>query len=139
MILLGVISFFIALFAHLYFDFNRWEKKKPIDHSKKWRTVLWVALLIPSIVFFVKAHHGNTWWVLANVLLMEFFMYVFLYDGLYNNWRHFDWWFTGSDDGNQDAVTDNFWRSIGKFWTQVIKISMAIMWPVIYIVSFFIP
>lgn len=135
MIILALISFFVALFAHLYFDFNRWKQHRPIDHSKKWRTVLWVALLVPSIYFFTAAHSGSWLWVLANVLLMEFFIYVFLYDGLYNSWRHFDWWFTGSDDGNQDAVTDSFWRSIGKGWTQMIKISGMIVTTVVYIVT----
>lgn len=135
MIVWAVISFFVALFAHLYFDFNRWKAKKPIDHSKKWRTLLWVALLTPSIYLFVIVHPGNHFLVAVNVLLMEFFVYVFLYDGLYNNWRHFDWWFTGSDDGNQDAVTDSFWRSIGKTKTQIVKISGMIIFTATYIVT----
>lgn len=136
MIIYAIILFFVALGIHLIADYKRWLKDRKIDHRKKLRTALWMVLLSPSIYLFTVSHHGTWYWVLACVLLMEFFCYVLIYDGLYSVLRGFNFWFLGSEDEG-DAITDNFWQSIGVWYTKIIKITGSLLWVGVYIVSLF--
>ncbi len=119
MIWLAIISFIAVLAWDIASDYRKWLRQKSVAHAKEaWLRCL---LLIPSIVIFTIAHPGNSWWHLVYTLLMCFFVYWLIFDGIYNKLRGYDWWFTGSNDPD-DAATDNFLQSIPKWLHILIKL-----------------
>lgn len=106
----GIILFFAVLILNLIVDYGEWIKNKPVNHGKE----AWIrlVLLIPSI------------WILSPpvlwVLLMEFFVYWTLFDGIYNKLRGFDWWFPGSVE-KSDAILDKLQRKLGKTGSLILK------------------
>jgi len=134
MIWLATILFFVVLTCDLFTDYNKWLKNRSVNHTKEaWVRIL---LLMPSIVSFIWIHPGSTFWASICVLLMEFFAYWLLFDGIYNRVRGFDWWWTGSidpDDSNLDIIL----RNIGPLFHQIIKISGTIIFWTIYLLTYF--
>lgn len=117
---LGVILFFVVLGVNLYVDYKTWKKGIAINHKRG--AILRVLGLAP-IPFLIG------WSVLGLVLSL----YWFLFDGLFNIIRGFGWWFTGSEDGKDDAKTDNFLQRL-KLWQHVtIKLGFILLSALLFI------
>lgn len=130
MIIAGIISFFAVLIWDAYTD----SKKATVQHTKEaW---LRMALLIPSGILLTIGHPGMPAIGLC-VIFMMFFVYWFLFDGLYNLFRKQKWWFTGTID-EDEAHTDNFIRWIGLYWSKVFKIAGSIGTAALYIWTMFL-
>jgi hypothetical protein len=97
-------------------------------------------LLIPSTVWFTLIHPGQFFWVGVCAIAMQGFVFMFLFNGIYNRLRGFEWWFEG---GNNDptekdsSVIDLVLSKIGRFWSQAIVITGTIVSVGIYILTYF--
>jgi hypothetical protein len=118
MIFPAIILFLLVLIMDLWIDYNKWLHNHSVNHSRK----AWVrfAFLLPSLtLFYLAASH--TLLTIIAVLGMAGFIYLTLFDGLYNVLRGFKWTFTGSDEGAGDAWTDRIQRRLGPMWSMVVK------------------
>lgn len=107
----------VVLAAKIAYDLRLWyrrEKKgtgtKTVVHWKEW--ILMAAGSTPSIYLF-QSHLSLHWalsWALSG-LMCAFYLWV-MFDGLYNVFRGFRWFFTGSVDAD-DAKADKLLRRIG--------------------------
>ncbi len=136
-IIIGILSFAGAVIIALAIDLNKLFKNKGTKHFGG--GLLKAALCIPAGYFLTIAHPGQLVPTGTLVLLMLMICFMFLFNGFYNLYRNppEKWWFTGSIDENE-AVTDNFWRAIGLFWTQVIQYTGTLLTIGVYILSFFL-
>lgn len=64
--------------------------------------------------------------------MVAFFMWN-MFDGIYNKLRGYNWWFTGSNDGD-DAKTDNFLQSLSPLMQKVVKIGGLALFTTLYII-----
>ena len=106
----AVILFLITLAIDLKIDIAKWKIGKTVNHYKKWIRGFG---LIPV---WILASLSNLW-LLLPILFLILFLYWFLFDGLYNKFRKFGWWFTGTDDP-EDSKTDNFLQKL-KLWQHI--------------------
>lgn len=130
----AAISIVIAiLVVKLAYDYNLWLSSKPVNHTKEW--ILMAVFSIPAIVLFTLQSELG-WWLAAPLsgAMIAFFIW-FLFDGIYNILRGFDWFFTGSDDAD-DPATDNFLQSL-KLWQHIlIKVGILSLLITIYIFNY---
>lgn len=129
-LILPTILFFGVLTWDLFTDYKKWLKDKAVKHTKEaWERAI---LLLPSTICFTMDLPIAFWKALIMVLIMEFFVYWNLFDGLYNKFRGFDWWFTGSID-KDDAKLDKFQR---KHSIRALKISLAAGSTIVYFLTY---
>ena len=129
MIFLPIILFFAVLYWDLATDVKKWRKEQTIYHTKEaW---LRCGLLIPSTVLFTVLHPGQTVWVLVCSLLMQFFTFWFLFDGLFNRMRGFKWNQPPSMGGKDNSFFDRFYG----WWAMIIKVTGMILTIVLYITT----
>jgi len=126
----AILLFFAVLIWDLISDYEKWLKERKVNHAKEgWlRATL---LLIPTLIL-ISAHPNKTLWPVVYTLLLEGFWYWFLFDGIYNRIRGFDFWYTGTND-KDDAKTDNFLQSMPPWVHKVIKITAVIVATWLYI------
>lgn len=102
----GVVIFFIVLSTDLFTDLRIGDK---VNHQRG--ALLRFIGLIPCILCFVR-YKKATFVSALFTLAMVGFNYMNLFDGFYNVFRGYNWFFTGSEDGAGDAMSDNFFQSI---------------------------
>jgi hypothetical protein len=90
---IAVDLFLIVLYIDLTTDYQKWKNNISVNHLIG--AIIRLLGLLPAILI-----TPWTFWPLMG------FSYWFLFDGIYNKLRRFDWWFTGSND-KDDALTDN--------------------------------
>lgn len=119
-LLLGIIAFFIVLIADLHTDLRAGEN---IDH-KRGAILRGIGLLFSLIPLTLYSKGKGVNILLAGFLscLLIGFNYLNFFDGFYNIFRDHPWFFTGSEDGDADAVTDNFFQSIPLWLHATIKL-----------------
>lgn len=123
---LGIGLFFIALIIDLYTDLRKWHKNIDINHTQG--AFVRVALLAPCIFCFTTALNIEWYYALPLTLIMIFFPWWLLFDGIYNVKRNYSWWFNGSIDGaGRDGKLDLFLTRLSDWEEALIKvIPMAI-------------
>lgn len=119
-LLLAFVIFSATLAVDLYTDIRRWKKNQPVSHTRG--AILRLVGLIPVIYLLT--------WPSAPFVC---FLYWFLFDGLYNTFRKFGWWFTGSDD-KDDAKLDNFLQGLKVRQIKVIKVGGMVVSFAFYLV-----
>lgn len=107
--IVSIIIFVMVLVIDLFTDLRLFKKGKPVNH--KVGAALRLAGFIP--IYFLLG------W---QIIPFAGFLYWLLFDGLYNVFRGFGWWFTGSDD-KDDANTDNFLQHLSKWQHITLKIA----------------
>jgi hypothetical protein len=125
-ILYAIILFTATLTIDLATDYRRWLRGKPINHTRG--AVLRLIGLLPAVV--LLSWHGSFWLIVAATL-MTGFLYINLFDGLFNILRGFPWFYPGSD-GPEDGVVENLLQKYP--WLQAVKVMgavVAIVWYVI--------
>lgn len=96
MIALPIIWFLAVLIWDVTTDVKKWRAGITINHDKEaW---IRVGLLIPSTIGF--ALHG-TFWLWPAAVLMQGFVFWFLFNGFFNLLRGFGW-FTPATGGSTD-------------------------------------
>lgn len=113
-LIIGLVLYFGVLGLDLYIDINKWKKGKSANHQDKgWRRSI---ALAPSVYLI-------GW----QYILLMIALYWFLFDGLYNIFRNFNWWYTGSEDGKDDAKTDNLLQSLTPLQRKGIKFACILV------------
>lgn len=105
----GIIIFFIVLSIDLFTDLRIGDK---VNHQRG--AIVRVLGLIPCLVCLI-VYRPVKWWIAPSLMC---FNYWNLFDGFYNIFRGFGWFFTGSEDGAGDAASDNFLQSI-PLWAHI--------------------
>jgi hypothetical protein len=133
-IIIATILFLAVLAANLWFD--RGKVHNDVNHKRE--AVYKALALVPSTVLFVIASPGNPFLMSLVVLMMEFFVYLTLFDGLENviNLKK-EWLYLGDGDGINDSTLDTVQHLLGKWWVLILKVTMSAVWLISYIVSFF--
>jgi hypothetical protein len=119
MTLLAIVLFCLTLGIDLYTDIDRWKENMAVNHKRG--ALLRLIGLVPVCIIL-------GW----KFVPLVGFLYWFLFDGLYNVWRGFNWWFTGSDDAD-DATTDNILQQIPN-WLHIITKTVGIILSIIIVV-----
>lgn len=134
MIIWAIIFVLIILVVKLVSNYNLWLKHKQVNHSKEW--VFMAVASIPSIIIF---KNYCTLPILFSVSISGAMIAGFLwmcFDGLYNLLRGYGWWFTGSEDGKDDAKTDNFLQGL-RLWEHITIKCVFLFIPLfIYLVNY---
>lgn len=130
---LGIVFFILGLAAVLLITDRRLAKKK-IDHSKDYgQLIIKVICCSPSIVFLTLASEFRWWWAIAFTCFMVASWMWIWFDGLLGVFRKRGFWDSGSEDGKEDALTDNILQSLPKMIGAIIKITLALGTLYIYI------
>lgn len=128
--LIGLFWFLIVLWASVIDHTNKWNRRKPINHLREW--IIRALLLVPSVLLLCLPK--ITLPELAITIPLEGFMFLLLFDGLYNNKRGYDWWFLGSKD-KDDAWWDKQQRKIPLKWLKVLKVGIPLTLLITYILT----
>lgn len=132
---LGIVFFILGLAAVLLITDRRLAKKK-IDHSTDhWQLIIKSICCAPSIAMFIYASEFKWWWAAAFTLFMVASWFFLLFDGLLGVFRKRGFWDTGSEDGKEDALTDNILQSMPKLLGALIKIILVFGSTYIYIIG----
>lgn len=128
--LIATILFISVLVIKLGTNLHKFHSRKPVNHSKE--AVYVIAALLPS-VFLFSFEIDSVWNItLAVVLLMLFFNFWHLFDGLYNVCRGENWWFNGSKDPD-DSKLDRLLMLIPVWLQAVIKVGGSLLFIFLYI------
>ena len=134
MIIWSIIFVLIVIVVKLVYDYKLWLKHKQVNHFKEWAFM--AAASIPSIVIFAK--HSELPAMFSIPIcggMIAGFIWMF-FDGIYNLLRGYSWWFTGSEDGNDDAKTDNFLQGL-RLWEHITIKSVFLFIPLfIYLLNY---
>lgn len=121
MIFFATIYFLIVTIGFILWDYRLWLKHKDVKHKTEW----WVkaGLLTPAIA--ALASNTNLYPLLSVPLCSGIlaFTFWFLFDGFYNLFRGFNFWFNGSPDLKQDdSLFDKFLRNLLPWQDAVVKL-----------------
>ncbi len=117
---IGFILLAVTIAFNVWYDLRLYFKGKPRPHKKGWR--LKAVTSIPAIVtlFWVG---GYDWYYDGGLsVLMAMSWFLLLFDGFYSLFRGYGFFYRGSEDGKQDAKTDNFFQFIPMWAGIAIKI-----------------
>lgn len=123
----GGVVFFIVLAADLFTDLRIGDKVNHFDGAI-YRSVV----LLPCILFLIIYARAYNLLSILLVIAMVGINFMNLFDGLYNLFRGYGWFFTGSEDGAGDAITDNFFQSIPLWAHVLIKIGGSALTILLY-------
>ncbi len=99
-----------------------------INHAKEWRYMA-LASLIPIALLTIST---NLKWYLAAPLsaaMVSTFIWFF-FDGLFNKFRGYNWWFTGTEGYKGKANSDNFLQQFDRPAQILIK-TLALVAPIV--------
>lgn len=116
MMVFGFILFFIGVIINAYLDYEVWLDGKEINHTK--RFFLKGIMLLPSFILLLQVF---SFW---RVLFFICSWFWFLFDGIYNMLRKYDWWYIGTIDANESKF-DNLQRWLGEL-RKTVKIVLLI-------------
>lgn len=133
MYLVAAISLFAAVLSwDLQSDYQKWLQTRRVLHTLEgWHRA---GLLIPSgvcLMMFRDQYPVFQWWVPIEVIFLLGSWYWFLFDGIYNILRGFNFWFTGSND-QDDAHTDNFLQWLPRWGQITVKIACLVASIILY-------
>lgn len=126
---IAILNLLLIIAVKLWHDL-----KYPIKHKTEWKIMAGWSII--SIVCFTLASN-LAWYYCAPLsgIMCAFYIWL-LFDGLYNLFRGFKFWFTGSEDGPEDAKTDNFLQSIPLWLHITIKLGVTALTTFFYIKYF---
>jgi len=113
--IVATLLFLLVLAAKLWYDYKEWKKKRAIDHRE-----IWIAMVLCVPIAILMAKHSETNFI-ASLVLIPIAMFSFwmpAFNITYNLIRRYKPFFTGSEDGKDDAKVDNFFQSLKpiKIW-----------------------
>ena len=125
--ILAIIITLVIIAVKVWYDYYH-----PVRHTKEW----WLMAIASTPAIYLFTHASALPWYFAapiSALMVAWFIW-FMFDGLYNILRNYNWWFTGSNDPD-DAKTDNFLQRL-KLWQHVvIKIGGLALFITLYILT----
>jgi hypothetical protein len=134
MLYLGIGLFFGLLIYKLHNNFRKWRNGyKTVKHSKEWVYVAISEMIVAGIPLIISSE-ANLFLTIAIVEGMIGFWFWLLFDGIYNLIRKFPFFFTGSEDGKEDAKTDNFLQKLSLWQHVCVKIIPVILFTYLFII-----
>ena len=137
----GAIIILLAMVGKLFVDLRFWKKGVVIKHTKEWFIV--APLYAIGVYLMTKGlltHNDHillSWYGLLYSFVSGMaaaFTVWLLFDGIFQIARGLNFFGTGSEDGKDDAKTDDFLQSKPK-WVQItIKVGFTILFIVWYII-----
>ena len=127
--------FFVVLAWDVASDYTKWLKHRAVIHGKE----AWVrAILLAPSCYYMSTDLPLQWyWGLSISAFAEASMWWLLFDGLYNVFRGYNWWFTGSVDPD-DASTDTFLRKLKKWQHIALKFALIATSLAAYMFAYFL-
>lgn len=129
-ITVAIILFLLVLRWKINRDYNLWRANKAVKHGKSWR--LLVLLLTPSVI--ILAIPISIWGIILTAPLIASCWWL-TFDGWFNNKRKFNYWFTGSEDGKDDAKMDNLLQRLKKWQHISLKIGLILLFTSLYLIA----
>lgn len=133
-IILGITIAIITLVIDLYTDLRLWRRKqitgegtKDVNHKR--------GLFLRGIGLGLAAYmigFPNYWMLVLSSLTVIASAFWLLFDGLYNIFRGFRFFYTGSDDPD-DADTDDLFQK-HRLWVQI-AIKLVCIWGSIWLLT----
>ncbi len=120
--------FVAAVVFNSWWDFRIWKRqinasKNTRNHNKGW----WLKFgtCIPSAIFFLIA--SNFVWVvnIISVSLLLTGWFSLLFDGTLNIFKGEPFFWLGTEDGEDDAKSDNFYQSMPQWAHITLKLVIA--------------
>lgn len=133
-IFFSIILFFTALAYNLIRDYNKILGRQKINHNKG-AAVKGLSLL-PCIILFAFNTEAKTWIALLVSWVMVCSFFWLFFDLFLNKLRGYPLFFTGSEDGKDDAKTDNFLQSMPLWLHIFIKVALVVISTYVYIKLF---
>jgi hypothetical protein len=137
-ILAGIVWFAAVLAWDLISDGHKYNREETIQHTKEWW--LRIAVMFPSCLFFALAAGENffswsfIWALFASGMFVGSWFWI-LFDGLYNTHiigREDFWAVIGTT-----SKLDQFLQTIGRTNARILKIAVASIWTIIYLIAIF--
>lgn len=118
--IVGFIVLAATIAFNVWYDLRIYFKEKRRPHKKGWRLKASTSIPALLILFWVS---GFKWYYAAGFsVFMAMSWFLLCFDGFYNIFRGYNFFFRGSEDGKADAKTDNFFQSIPMWAGIAIKI-----------------
>lgn len=139
----ALVAIIITLMVHLKWNLYLWSKKIHPKHKLEWFFYAigygWASY---QLSFYLHLEWVKYEWLNIGVkILIPGFMIGswvwFLFDGFYNIYRplrpQLSWWFTGSEDGKDDAETDNLLQKLTLNQHKALKFGLILVSTILYI------
>lgn len=132
-LIVGIVLCAGAIAFNVWYDLRLWFKEKRRPHKKGWR--LKAVTSAPALIALSFA--SNFIWVVSLIVTSILLMCLFLlfFDGFYNTFRGFGFWYRGSNDLD-DASTDDFFQSIPIWAGVALKILLVSGSILLYIIGY---
>jgi len=127
----AILTFLAAIIINLVIDNRRILKKNRINHW--WHGTIKISSATPSVYLLFRNLDNVFWPVAIGISLLIMWAYFWLiFDGSLNLLRNQHFFFYGSEDGKDDAQSDNFLQSIPVWVGAAIKIALCIATTFVY-------
>lgn len=143
--ILPIVFFILSLTHKLFRNFRMWKKNQSVNHTKEGK--YYAVMVLSTSGILLTALSGNIPLAIVPVILMLFFWFLTLFDGLYNLLRrwyrkkkgepfgHYTFFYTGTNDVD-DAVTDNFLQRMKTWQVIIFKIGGIAFFTTLYIIIY---
>ena len=132
MTILAFILLAAAIAFNVWYDLRLYFKEKRRPHKKGWR--LKASTAIPSLVLLFWVSEYKWYYAAGFSVFMAMSWFLLLFDGFYNAFRGFGFFYRGTND-TDDAKTDNFFQSIPMWAGIAIKILLFVGSTYLYIMG----
>jgi len=121
--IVATLLFLLVLTAKLWYDYSEWKKHRAINHLE-----IWIAMVLCVPIALMMANYSEANFVVSLVLTPIAMTCFWLpaFNITYNLIRREKPFFTGSEDGKDDAKTDDFFQSLQPIKVWIITISPVI-------------
>lgn len=126
--IIGILLLLGAILYNIIHDYKIWHRQINLPknirrHKRGWRLKALTCLLPVLFLSFAS----NFIWVVAlgisTLLCLAWFSLLF--DGGFNIWRKEPFFWRGTEDSIDDAISDNFWQSIPAWAHITIKLVLS--------------
>ena len=132
MVVAAIVILLLTIYFKVAYDFKLWQRHLPINHAKE-IAIVSIPVGVSVFLFGYASGFAFPYNYLAAIFLCGSW-YMFLFNGLYNLVRHFNWWFIGTPDDN-DSLTEKFFRAIGMPTTIALQVLLIIISTYLYFIA----
>lgn len=134
----GTVCLFFAIAYNVNYDHKIWLAQRNSNHSyrphkKGWR--LKAVTSIPAVICLAIASDFRWWWAILFSIGISMSLFLLFFDGWSAIKKGEGFWYTGSDDGEEDPESDKFFRDMPLALHIAIKLSLVVGSGFIYIIG----
>ncbi len=132
-IMFSILLLICAIIFCVIHDYLEFLDKGKIDHRNKKPLLIKAIAVLPAWLLFAFNSEAKLLWASSVSLLMCCSWFWLFFDGLFSVIRGYNFWFTGSEDGKEDAQTDNLLQSVPLWLHIFIKVTLIVISTYVYI------